>query len=589
MLTEQQKKALIAQKDISETEENFVDAYELALVFFSDESSLPPNLQGLTPEELKNQLNTLSFEETDSIINQLRPRERLSEEQIASWIWIRGARDINNGEGAYADFIRGYTEQQIEFRNIEGSITPSQEISNGIARNLINDLIANGNIPPIVNVGLNDASVVTDEAANGDPAAWAGNPLFVLLGSDVFFKANLLHDNSARQELKRINPSFPIIEIEPANDTYDLLLSFKNTADLAGENPFGLFFETIREIISRPNSTREDGEEFIRNGLNAFIGQSNSFLKETYGSNITALNVLSSSVPIAGLIGGTFPNLLLGSIELNLDKLNNNNSELIAPISGIVHGADGDDRIRGKFVGNIPQPILSIIDGGSENDIADYSEVDKNLTFTIDELDETIEAEYIGEVNFFSLGGLAVSRIDSIYNVEHVIGSARNDKFEIKTFRESLQEIDAGDGEEDLLDLSEIGSSITVDAMAEILSSGEVSLTIKNFESFEGTTENDTFIANDRTARIVGGDGKDTADFSNLTSELELNLNSGFFSSDGNVSLKSIERIIATPQNDNVRGSREEEIFEGREGNDALDGGEGLDTAVFSDNFENYE
>ncbi|NES68109.1 MAG: hypothetical protein F6K24_24155, partial [Okeania sp. SIO2D1] len=84
MLTEEQKEALRIQRDESEAQGRFVDSYELALVFFSEESTLPPNLQGLTPEQLRTQLNSLTFEQTDAIVSNLTPQAGLSPEQQSS-------------------------------------------------------------------------------------------------------------------------------------------------------------------------------------------------------------------------------------------------------------------------------------------------------------------------------------------------------------------------------------------------------------------------------------------------------------------------------------------------------------------------
>ena len=153
MLTDQQINALTNQlnEDITNAgaekiDDDFTDSYELALTFFSEETSLPNNLQGLEPEELRKELNKLTYDETSNIVNELIPKSELSPEQVYSWIWIRGARDINKlrlpseEKSLYATFIRDYTIQQIEFRNINERVE-AQAISNGIARNLIEDLI----------------------------------------------------------------------------------------------------------------------------------------------------------------------------------------------------------------------------------------------------------------------------------------------------------------------------------------------------------------------------------------------------------------------------------------------------------------
>jgi len=610
MLTEEQKEALRIQRDESEAQSRFVDSYELALIFFSEESSLPPNLRGLAPNELRIQLNNLTFEQTDGIVSNLRPQAGLSPEQQSSWIWIRGARDINNGEAAYADFIRGYTEQQIDFRSIPPSPSAEpQTISNGIARNVINDLIDSGNLPPILDVGLKDASVVINDAANGDPAAWAGNPLFLFLGEDVFLKANLLHDTSAQSQLANSGSNFRVINTD-VGDTYDLLLSFKVMADIGGSDVGRLFFETIGEIWSRPGDSSfnlvnfpSNFRTFIADGYNGFVTQSDNFLRNAYGaSGIDELNLgVLVPIPIIGQIAsfaqelaGFFGNVSLGNIELELDRLQNN-GELQSPVSGVVHGADGNDTLIGSS--ELPifvLPRTAFLDGGSGDDLADYSRATEELTVTIDELGERTEAEFIGQVTSSELFG-AIARSDNLYNIERILGSPQNDEFEIKTFKESLQEIDGGDGEEDTLNLSEINDSIIIDLPAGQLLSNASPLAIRNFEFFEGTTQDDIFIADDQTTSIIGGDGEDTADFSNLSSPLRLNLDPGLFGS-SDVSLESIERVIGTPQNDEINGSGERETFEGGAGDDTINGGsslfgllDGTDSSVYEGTLDEYD
>ncbi len=102
------------------------------------------------------------------------------------WIWIGGARDVNAGEGFFADFIREYTRAQHEQRYHQ---TLSEEdlniASNAIARNFINDILE-GTTPTIEELGLIDAAPVAGSIFNqvfpANYTPWSGTLLFPFLG-----------------------------------------------------------------------------------------------------------------------------------------------------------------------------------------------------------------------------------------------------------------------------------------------------------------------------------------------------------------------------------------------------------------------
>lgn len=128
-----------------------------------------------------------------------------------TWLWLKGARFVNSGEGAFADLIREYTINQYRLRYGE---PPSQEqmnkASNSIAQNFIGqwlgkDAILGATQPTITQAGLYDAgsaaSVVFQYKPNqiaetGDGAhagGWAGTILFPNLGGSDFYR-NLIID-----------------------------------------------------------------------------------------------------------------------------------------------------------------------------------------------------------------------------------------------------------------------------------------------------------------------------------------------------------------------------------------------------------
>ncbi len=128
-----------------------------------------------------------------------------------TWLWLKGARFVNSGEGAFADLIREYTINQYRLRYRE---PPSQDqmnkASNSIAQNFIGqwlgkDAILGATQPTITQAGLYDAgsaaSVVFQYKPNqiaetGDGAhagGWAGTILFPNLGGSDFYR-NLIID-----------------------------------------------------------------------------------------------------------------------------------------------------------------------------------------------------------------------------------------------------------------------------------------------------------------------------------------------------------------------------------------------------------
>jgi RTX calcium-binding nonapeptide repeat (4 copies) len=103
------------------------------------------------------------------------------------WVWLKGARLVNSGEGPFADLIRNYTAIQYKLRtghDLEadkpGELTKA---SNNIAFGFLNEWIAGANqIPDILKTGNKDAGPVAAEIFDGNIAGWAGTFLFTNLG-----------------------------------------------------------------------------------------------------------------------------------------------------------------------------------------------------------------------------------------------------------------------------------------------------------------------------------------------------------------------------------------------------------------------
>lgn len=162
------------------------------------------------------------------------------------------------------------------------------------------------------------------------------------------------------------------------------------------------------------------------------------------------------------------------------------------------------------------------------------------------------------------------SSVDSVTNVENVVGSDQNDSI---TGTTSVNDLQGGAGDDTLIGL---GGSDT-------LNGGDGSDTIS------AGSGNDLLIGGSGRDILDGGVGTDTADFSGETQGvfLELGLGSAVTSA-GNVdTLISIENVTGTNSGDTILGDKSvnvidalsgDDVVQGRGGNDTLSGGAGNDT-----------
>jgi serralysin len=119
-------------------------------------------------------------------------------------LWLRGATEANEGQGAMSVLIREYTNTQYQLRYGSSVSAPlMQEASNAVAQNLINDLLGRNApawprslVPDIARIAESDARGVGEalfgpsrghdinDTAFTQNSAWSGSLLFSLLGSN---------------------------------------------------------------------------------------------------------------------------------------------------------------------------------------------------------------------------------------------------------------------------------------------------------------------------------------------------------------------------------------------------------------------
>jgi len=121
--------------------------------------------------------------------------------------------------------------------------------------------------------------------------------------------------------------------------------------------------------------------------------------------------------------------------------------------------------------------------------------------------------------------------------------------------------------------------------------------------------DNTAYVYTDSVGRqlqtIYDTGGMDTIDFSQVTTPTTINLNGGLSSSAGKISSNPaseraqnniqiafgtmIERVIGSPQADQITGNGSANTFTGGGGNDTINGGAGIDIAIYSGTASQYQ
>ncbi len=257
----------------------------------------------------------------------------------SSWVWLRGATDVNAGTGAANNFIREYTKRQMEYRTGEPVTDATlQDISNKIAKAVLTDAVDLKRLPDIARIGDRDASQTVDGIPGVDRAAWSGNILFLALGQNEPFKSTLL---------------------EKPGDTYDLLAAMKSGFKAFGK-PSSEWFSQLKLVWNPEGDTAPWYKAWYTGNFSSFttaMSESNSFLKASYGG----------IAPVIGTL--TTERIYLGTL--------NKDSRVEGSSSGDYQiGGDKNDTLLSS-AGN------DIMDGRGGKDTADYSNADAPITVTI--------------------------------------------------------------------------------------------------------------------------------------------------------------------------------------------------------------
>jgi RTX calcium-binding nonapeptide repeat (4 copies) len=309
-------------------------------------------------------------------------------------VWLYASAQVNEGSGPFSSFIRGYTQEQyvIRYGSSTGVLSKIQDASDSIARAVITEIISTGSIPSISTIADKDAAPVALGLFNGDAGGWAGNPLFLGLGYSPPLRQNIL---------------------ERAGDTYDALAMIKSAYD--NQNAF----DAAGQIVNDLWSGHGYGYGIFTSGAGARA--INEFMARAYGG-------------VAPAVGAYTNEIILGRIGNDTGIVGSNESEYM-------HGGKGDDRL-------LSSGGSDILDGGLGIDIADYSFENAKLNIVIKSVAST--ADYVGAITYFDS---LFSSIDTLFGIEKIIGSAKDDIFQVQSLASHFKNLflDGGGGKNDQL------------------------------------------------------------------------------------------------------------------------------------------
>jgi len=319
-----------------------------------------------------------------------------------SWVFLSGVADVNRNampDGSpsqYSNFIRAYSAEQYKTRFGQIALSDEQlnekiqEASNGIAQNIIQDILSlddnnqfnpdlnpNHELPDINDIANNDAEAAAAALfTQAQIAGWAGNALLLSLGHKDSYYQNILHHPFYGGDG----------DIENTYDILSVLDSMKAAAGTIGVLTSGGLFVEVLSNVSQ-NVTGAAGTIYDA----AF--DTNSLLNNAYGGFVTL-----GDASLANIV---------------LDHIGHNGS--LAGTSGddYLHGADGNDTL-------LATAGEDVLDGGAGLDTVDYSFYDfgflSNLTVDLSQ-----------GIAVFPLGAMNIDE-QVLRHLENVTGSNFDDE-----------------------------------------------------------------------------------------------------------------------------------------------------------------
>ncbi len=387
-------------------------------------------------------------------------------EYTRTWLFIKQVVNINNSEAQIASTaVRDYTHSTYETffgkeYNDEYSTNPNtnkntwvQAISNAIADGVFRGMLGGQNlndpknyeneIPKIFDgttailsslkeIVNNDAVAAAtgfyknptipenDQNNHAEFGVWAGNPFFIGAGEADAFKSHLLHDGNHEQNLNDTD----------LGDTYDLFAALKAIIEVTGEaglvDAFNLFFTNVGDAKALPviEGVIQNTIAFLYNayGLDIISTGAEVLFDDFY---IKVIETIASNTTLDDQIIRFSDQIIMGTVLDTGDYLSS------TATSEIVHAGRGNDTI-------IASEGNDLIDGGAGFDIVDYRVNDDRIKAQIKtSQSEATKSATIIKIEDFAqqlvdaLLGNDSLNVDNLYHTEKIIGSGKDDEFEV--------------------------------------------------------------------------------------------------------------------------------------------------------------
>ena len=397
--------------------------------------------------------------------------------------WFGAAAEANSGVGAASTLIRNYTQAQIEIRAgkaISGFETIIQNASNTIARAVYldiagNDTVIDGElyyeIPGAVSIGQTDGTQAILSLNADIPSldigteVWSGNPLYLGLGSDIFWNEVLLNDTS--------NPYNVLVAVQ-ALKVAGISASFGEILSLFSQFASGIPLAGAAATLQASSATFD-------------------YLYEAYGNAGAAhfANLFVSEIVVGSLQGDTFQ---LYETERDI----------------FMHTGVGHDVIYGFSDKASAEDVTGIIDGGAGIDLVSYQTSSEITGLGYDVFVRSI----VRDVPFSAYVDLPYGGLNELFNIEILKLGVSDDTLYIDELDTTLTLIDALENSDvgDTIDVSgaDSGATVSLEGNSVTLDNSSKSLNVTNFENVIGSEHIDTITGNDEGNILHGSADDDT-------------------------------------------------------------------------------
>ncbi|EPF24925.1 calcium-binding protein [Microcystis aeruginosa] len=495
-----------------------------------------------------------------------------------------GVDDPTDGNGIKgSEYLAIFTAYQTPF-NTDHSI--GEVIKGGIGKDQLSGLDGNDTLSGL---GGNDTLIgglgidVADYSLETTPITLTlvKNPDPKLTGINGTVKVGSDTDTLSSIETLKFTPKDDIVKIQslPKGVTLDGGEG-KDTLDFSTANPkVGVQVDSTTKVVKLGSDSLSiaNFEIFVGTAYNDIFKVDEKTIKVDGGEGIDLLDFSNSSKPITvdPVKGGTG---ILQYIKIeNFKGSSFNDVFTLDKAANKVEAGNGNDIMIGG-AGN------DTLDGGLGNDTVDYSLETTPITLTltngavvasIASATLSISARSASSTPTGFNGTVKVgSDTDTLSSIETLKFTKKDDIVKIQSLPKGVT-LDAVDGK-DTLDFSTLTTTlgVSINTTAKVAQVGSESLSIANFETFVGTNRDDTFKVDENTIQVDGGAGKkDILDFAGSKQGIVINDSTR----PKNIIAKNIEEYIGSAYKDRIKGTAADEIFRDGAGDDVIFGGGGND------------